>query len=885
MTGKSFCNNRMKYILVAMLCSLFLHGVPVFAVDLVEASADLSAWTVIGFCIPTKESAIVSESCATLGWNYLDTSSNSVLVEHLAGADILIAGLSLYENMMLEQDKTFSKFVENGGIILFINDHDLLSVSKRIDVWLSGSPFAVKQGAELPVIDLHEQFHFPSEWMTVASSTGVPVIIARALGNGFEVVSSIQPTKEGFLSSNYLDNLSSTLMGLRARTWFRTALAWSPVSAENGEIRYAIKNVADSDLDVVVRLTAGSENGTRLVKDEHITIRRGKQHVCILPYVAEPGENVISIEVESVTPAKRGRYTWIRYVNIEKKQEKLDSPSVKISTDNGWGIVVLSSFEKVDHNWVGPQTVTTDVQLDCARNERESFQVLVKSERPIEDVRLVFSNLVCEETGAILPKEGFTAYLVGEIYSPIEGDVYGWNVDPLVPYPEVHTFGVGQRAIWVDYHVSEYAEPGMYTGTFMLVDDRGDTKTGTVCVRVREAVIPKEFGLPVTINVRNYKIADAYFKTDVPMETMLENYRVLLEARISIMPFGRDDVLRPDILMPYVEFSRRRMKTGGYEYTFDFSKMEQVGEYLFENGVPLLYVGTIPGNTKPSPASEHPGFEEFFIQYIDSVYEFLTSKDWLDKAYFYLLDEPIGQEAQSMNLRMADILRKRAPGLKLLLVDPLDNPEQRTWADFVVTRGFQQAEIGGEKWWYVCGGPGRPYPNFHLNYTILEYRLISWLTWKYDRKGFLYWGVIANNGTFLDFEQQDGGLRLEKWPGVEFRGDGFLCYPGPNMQLYPSVRLKGLRDGNEDWEILNLLKKKYELVKHRLDYDTQHMIEDTLSISSLVPFAVPESYEVDGLPPFIVNRDPNVMIDIRTKALDFLDMLILMEMEAEGVNT
>ena len=52
------------------------------------------------------------------------------------------------------------------------------------------------------------------------------------------------------------------------------------------------------------------------------------------------------------------------------------------------------------------------------------------------------------------------------------------------------------------------------------------------------------------------------------------------------------------------------------------------------------------------------------------------------------------------------------------------------------------------------------------------------------------------------------------WPDVpwdpntfgRYNGDGYLLYPGPKGVPYPSIRLKALRDGFEDYEYMWLLR-------------------------------------------------------------------------------
>jgi len=74
--------------------------------------------------------------------------------------------------------------------------------------------------------------------------------------------------------------------------------------------------------------------------------------------------------------------------------------------------------------------------------------------------------------------------------------------------------------------------------------------------------------------------------------------------------------------------------------------------------------------------------------------------------------------------------------------------------------------------------------------------------WKYGVQGFEYWSPNHWGRNSDDKEK--------RWPEVpwdpntfgKYNGDGYLLYPGPDGKPYPSIRLKALRDGFEDYEYM-----------------------------------------------------------------------------------
>jgi hypothetical protein len=83
--------------------------------------------------------------------------------------------------------------------------------------------------------------------------------------------------------------------------------------------------------------------------------------------------------------------------------------------------------------------------------------------------------------------------------------------------------------------------------------------------------------------------------------------------------------------------------------------------------------------------------------------------------------------------------------------------------------------------------------------------------WKYAAAGFEYWSPVS-------WGRNARAKPPDQWPAApwdpntfgRYNGDGYLLYPGPDGAAYPSIRLKALRDGFEDYEYMWMLS---DLVK------------------------------------------------------------------------
>jgi len=121
-------------------------------------------------------------------------------------------------------------------------------------------------------------------------------------------------------------------------------------------------------------------------------------------------------------------------------------------------------------------------------------------------------------------------------------------------------------------------------------------------------------------------------------------------------------------------------------------------------------------------------------------------------------------------------------------------------------------------WWYVCCGPGAPYPNNFVDHPGINHRIRFWMAEKYGVEGSLYWAT-----TFYG-HQTDGTPRNPWEDGMTYTPGGGYWGNGDGMLLYPacrepsetpvvegpvaSIRWELLRDGIEDREYFWTLRQE-----------------------------------------------------------------------------
>ena len=119
--------------------------------------------------------------------------------------------------------------------------------------------------------------------------------------------------------------------------------------------------------------------------------------------------------------------------------------------------------------------------------------------------------------------------------------------------------------------------------------------------------------------------------------------------------------------------------------------------------------------------------------------------------------------------------------------------------------GFKLARAAPSKpeyWWFYSVEPYAPHANARLDNPLHQSRLAGWMSYLVGVDGFEYFWAT-------DWKA-NADLRDVRWPAKAAKwrtglsGAGQLCYPGDDGLPIPSLRLIALRDGMEDWALLQM---------------------------------------------------------------------------------
>jgi hypothetical protein len=464
---------------------------------------------------------------------------------------------------------------------------------------------------------------------------------------------------------------------------------------------------------------------------------------------------------------------------------------------------VVSSLEDVFPR--GELKGTGDARLEAAAGEWESFQIVVKG--PLREVRAEASPI--GELPA--PRLMRVGYLEVKTPSSQEGHAGLWP-DPLIPDVDAFAgekrrafpFDVPageQRAIWVDVFVPPGTPAGVQRGRVRVVARDGDWSV-PVSVTVHRFELPRSSSLPVTYGISAPAIAKAH---GTPDPALYRRYGVAaLRDRIS---------LHGGTFEPPID---------------DFRAYDaEVGPFL-------------DGNADPHGPADAARWTAIDVRvpdkldatakaaYLKRMVAHLRARGWLDRAFFYVMDEPSDAQLGEAR-RRAEELALVAPEVPRLVTRAW-HPELAGVVDrFCPVLNYVDDKPGNSVphkytkfWWYqACMSHScddvavqkaglaayfTGWPSLVVDAPPVAQRIQQWLSWRYQAGGELYYNTVEAYKTKDPWQDQ------YLFTG---NGDGTLFYPGTPAAIggkthvpVESIRLKRVRDGLEDYEYLRLHEQR-----------------------------------------------------------------------------
>ena len=508
--------------------------------------------------------------------------------------------------------------------------------------------------------------------------------------------------------------------------------------------------------------------------------------------------------------------------------------------------IALASLPVADaradwHVWTTTQTVHvcrdapagtgTDIHIAAARNEWRSFQVLVRSDEAVKGVTVEPGDLA-GPGGAVL--RGADAVLYRQHQMELTLPSYrnadfkpGWYPDPLIPSKHPLTrvpLGGGRlnaipfdlpanetHGFWIDLYVPPDARPGEYRGTY----------------RVRAAT--KEVNLPMTVTVWDFALpATPTMKSEFgsPVPRMRSYYRDRAKAGKDTEPSDWAGVEaecnqlladhRLNAVPPSEMLTPKAQDDGSYR--LGPQEVRDLGAFIDRYHVNAVQVPN-PMHFIKDPDADRPKLRAWLKAW-DAVAADLKRPGVT--FYIYLLDEPNDQEAYATVRKWGTAIREAKSVVKVLVTEQ-PAPQDAKWGDlygavdiwvplfplFTPDAAAARQALGEEIWTYTALTQQKPTPWWEIDFPLLNYRVPAWIAWRFRERGLLYWGGLSHWKNVDD--PWTDPKTYGKWKNGEgWNGEGVLVYPGRAAGydgIAPSIRLKALRDGIQDYEYMAILER------------------------------------------------------------------------------
>ena len=482
---------------------------------------------------------------------------------------------------------------------------------------------------------------------------------------------------------------------------------------------------------------------------------------------------------------------------------RLPRPIPEPGDSRGYRVKVVSPLEKVFREDDFTALTHSSVEMAAARNEYESAQVVVEAPWRAITIQQVQISDLRSLGGAVIPASAAKWERVEYVETTASPPYFaerglGSYPDPLMPAGPFTVPRLSRIPLWITLKTPKDCPPGAYSGTVTIVPDALKPATIAVTLRVWDFSLSDQTHLRTLTWLGGGVIRSWYGHAWSPQgdrkqaETMINYEDCLLEHRLG--PGGEVAAhVRP-----------------GQEGQFDFRGVDATLQRLTDKGMNAFIMGTAPNLQREKKTEYTPHFIQQFTNMLQAYGDHLRQKGWLDMAYVYVYDEA-PKSAWPEVKKIAQAIHAAAPQARILqcLNEPEGVRELTGFGDvfdiyvaqYHKSGVAQSQKKGAEVWLALCCYP-MDHPNFFLEYPLLDVRVTPWICWKYKAHGFEYWSPNAWGA--------NGQKKGDRWPKVpwvantfgRYNGDGYLVYPGADLNPYSSIRLEALRDGLEDYEYL-----------------------------------------------------------------------------------
>ncbi|MFP4055763.1 MAG: hypothetical protein ACLF0G_02720, partial [Candidatus Brocadiia bacterium] len=417
----------------------------------------------------------------------------------------------------------------------------------------------------------------------------------------------------------------------------------------------------------------------------------------------------------------------------------------------GWTVWTVAETRRVLRE--APAGSGLEVELAAARNEWESFQVLLRADEPVRGVRLVAGDLAGPD-GSALPASEARLYRQHQLHLAVptyrnEAFRPGWYPDALIPFRHPRTgepLGEARlqavpfdlpanetHGFWVDVRVPPDATAGLYQGVYRL------EAPGRPPVEIPVRLLVWDFALPRVSTLRT--------ALGSPAQRMRGHYRQRAKEGKEKAPDDWEAIEaqcaellsrhRINATPPAGTLGPQRRPDGSYHVPDDqVAAFRRFVDRYHLNAFRLPH----PRSVVDDPVKERAKLHAWLAAWDDAA-------ERLDRPfvlfYIYLKDEPNDAEAYRYVQTWGKAIREARSAAKVLVVEQTWS-QNEAWGDlygavdiwcplfslFRPESAARRQAKGETVWTYTALCQGKPTPWWHIDFPLLHYRVPAWMAWR-----------------------------------------------------------------------------------------------------------------------------------------------------------
>ncbi|MGD1094967.1 MAG: glycoside hydrolase domain-containing protein [Bryobacteraceae bacterium] len=500
---------------------------------------------------------------------------------------------------------------------------------------------------------------------------------------------------------------------------------------------------------------------------------------------------------------------------------------------------VLSSLQRAMLTDPPPPNPCTRIDLSAARGETQAAQIVVNGGTAgLKSVDLIVSGpLASDRTAAILTVKLYREHYVS-ISIPsklgVGGARAGIYPDALIPFrnpftnarltPSFDVHPQETQAVYMEVAVPESVAAGSYKGSIAITSAGRLFANVPLTLTVWNFTIPKQPSMHTSFQDYDSGYANGaakyygYAPGSPEHASMARAMDALLLEHRLVPAAPLDSLFRVDSDGHIIE-----SESGNRRLT---ALIDRPGQNVFELSFGPSYPFHDPLRADRPKA----------ITYLREAYRWFDTRGLIRNAFIRTNDEPEKDAEFQQTRALADLIHEANPEWRVAITGGMDEPGFAKYLfghmdlfimcapTFDPVRARLETSRGAEFWSYtaVVQNTSNPSPYWQIDFPLLNFRVMPWINFRYGLRGLLYW-TSAYWDQILARHHSPWSDPCSLRDGVTcFNGDGLLIYPGKDVDYVvpesvygksvwgpiPTLRLKALRDGMQDYELLTLAMQR-----------------------------------------------------------------------------